>query len=253
MLLAAFERWERYGTLDAQPGDPASARLDPWLEDMRRGRAVTPPPSWLQAVLGALGLEWDARRPRVMPVPGAAGGSLAGVAGAGGPDLGPGVLGGDVVYAGAGGRVAGRHRALARGYAAWLGEVDPLRGRAASSRRTACWRRSRWTWRWVRGRGSGRARPGCLRCPILSGMPGRPLVRMADYRAVVAAVRAAGPGARGMVSVRAVDEVDDHVISVVRDERGRVVFLDGQAGRLAVLPAAPGGGRAGADGWGGHA
>ena len=37
MLLAAFGRWEQYGTLDPRPGDPADERLDQWLEDMRLG------------------------------------------------------------------------------------------------------------------------------------------------------------------------------------------------------------------------
>ena len=59
MLRAAFVRWEQYGSLDPQSGDPAGAGLDQWLENTRLADAPTSPPSWLRALLGALGLAWD--------------------------------------------------------------------------------------------------------------------------------------------------------------------------------------------------
>ncbi len=57
MLRAAIDRWRAFGTLDPRPGGPAGERLDRWLEDIRLGR-FNPPPPWLRAVLGALGLNW---------------------------------------------------------------------------------------------------------------------------------------------------------------------------------------------------
>lgn len=72
---------------------------------------------------------------------------------------------------------------------------------------------------------------------------GRPLVPVAGFAAAVSAVRAAaraaGPGVRGVVSFRIVDEGHDRVINVAADDQGRVVFLDGRVGGLAALPANP--------------
>ncbi len=67
---------------------------------------------------------------------------------------------------------------------------------------------------------------------------GRPLSAMQGHGDVADAVRAAGPGARGIVLVRARGQDHDHAVSVVHDE-GRVVLVDGQARQLAVLPADP--------------
>ncbi len=66
-LLAAFGRWRDNGTLYPRPGDPADVPLDQWLEKIRLGLAS--PPFWQLAVLGALGLDWDARRPPRPSVP----------------------------------------------------------------------------------------------------------------------------------------------------------------------------------------
>ena len=68
---------------------------------------------------------------------------------------------------------------------------------------------------------------------------GRPLAVVAGFGAVVAAVRAAGPGARGVVSFRSAADPHDHMVNVAADDAGRVMFLDGQAGELAELPARP--------------
>ena len=67
MLKAAFGRWEGHGTLEPRPGDPAQERLDQWLRNIRLGLAVDPPPAWLRAVLGAMGLDWDAPGPSEPP------------------------------------------------------------------------------------------------------------------------------------------------------------------------------------------
>ncbi len=60
MLRAAVSRWRAFGTLDLPPGYPAGGELDLWLEEIRQRRVSPPPPSWLRAVLGALGLSWPA-------------------------------------------------------------------------------------------------------------------------------------------------------------------------------------------------
>jgi len=60
MLRAAVSRWRAFGTLDLPPGYPAGGEMDLWLEEIRQRRVSPPPPSWLRAVLGALGLSWPA-------------------------------------------------------------------------------------------------------------------------------------------------------------------------------------------------
>jgi Papain fold toxin 1, glutamine deamidase len=166
-------------------------------------------------------------------------GNLAGSAGAGGMHVEPGALGRGVVYAGDGGRVARQHRALARRYETWLDKVNPLRGKGGEFATNCVLTAIAVDLALAEGEGFQAGAAGLLEVSDLEGHAGGSLETKEDYRAVVAAVRAAGPGARGIVSVRAEGDVHDHVISVVRDARGQVVFLDGQAGRLAVLPAAP--------------
>ena len=62
-------------------------------------------------------------------------------------------------------------------------------------------------------------------------------VDVPGYQAVVDAVRAAGPGARGMVLVGTRGTDVDHIFNVVHDGDGKIVFLDGQKGAQADLPA----------------
>ena len=88
--------------------------------------------------------------------------------------------------------------------------------------------------------GLGAAGLGWLGAAELGGaVAGRALEVVAGFGAVVSAVRAAGPGARGVVSFTEFEGVDERVVEVGADGRGRVVFWDGRAGGLAVLPASP--------------
>ncbi|MDN3359680.1 toxin glutamine deamidase domain-containing protein [Actinomadura sp. DC4] len=71
----------------------------------------------------------------------------------------------------------------------------------------------------------------------LSRYRGRDPVEVAGYHAIVNAVLAAGVGARGIVVVSVGGRRFDHAFNVVHDDRNGVVFLDGQTGRQAELPA----------------
>ncbi|SCL29303.1 Papain fold toxin 1, glutamine deamidase [Micromonospora pallida] len=69
---------------------------------------------------------------------------------------------------------------------------------------------------------------------------GRPLVDVADYAAVVEVMKAAEPGARGVVVMTGEGDRISHAVNVVRTDDGNVVFLDGQRGGLARGPVRPG-------------
>ncbi|MFI2652608.1 toxin glutamine deamidase domain-containing protein [Micromonospora fulviviridis] len=69
---------------------------------------------------------------------------------------------------------------------------------------------------------------------------GRPLVEAAGYAAVVDVMKAAAPGARGVMVVTGEGDRISHAVNVVRTDDGKVVFLDGQEGGLARGPARPG-------------
>ena len=165
--------------------------------------------------------------------PSAAGSGLAGAAG-GGEVLAAGALGPDVVYAGSGG---GGAQVL--GGLEWLGGVNPLRGLGGEFV-TNCVLASIAVDLALAEREGFRAGAAGLReVGDLERYAGRPLVAADGFGVVVAVVRGAGPGARGMVSFLAAVGEHEHVVNVAVDVRGRVVFVDGQAGGLAVLPAAP--------------
>jgi hypothetical protein len=63
-------------------------------------------------------------------------------------------------------------------------------------------------------------------------------VAVEDYAAVVSHMQQAGPDSRGMLVLGSNDRPLDHVFNVVND-RGLIVFLDGQEGRQAKLPEQP--------------
>jgi len=73
---------------------------------------------------------------------------------------------------------------------------------------------------------------------LLNYVGDRQLVEVPGYAAVVDALERAPVGARGMLVVSAGPGGVSHVVVGVRDARG-VVFLDGQSGRQAELPARP--------------
>ena len=150
----------------------------------------------------------------------------------------PGVLGDDVVHAGAGGRVAGVHLEVAGRYARLLGGVNPLRDGGGEFATNCVLTAIAVDLALGEGEGFRAGAAGLAEAADVERYAGRPLAVVDGYAGVAGAVRAAGPGARGIVLVRAPGLEHDHAVSVVHDE-GRVVFLDGQAGRLAVLPADP--------------
>ena len=150
----------------------------------------------------------------------------------------PGVLGDGVVYAGAGGRVAGVHLEVAGRYARLLAGVNPLRERGGEFATNCVLTVIAVDLALGEGEGFRAGAAGLAEVADVERYAGRSLAVMDGYAGVAGAVRAAGPGARGIVLVRGRGLEHDHAVSVVHDE-GRVVFLDGQAGRLAVLPADP--------------
>ena len=150
----------------------------------------------------------------------------------------PRVLGDDVVYAGPGGRVAEMHWEVAARYARLLGRVNPLRDSGGEFATNCVLTAIAVDLTLAEGAGFQAGAAGLLEVADVERYAGRSLAGMDGYGDVAGAVRAAGPGARGVVLVRARGQEHDHAISVVHDE-GRVVFLDGQAGRLAMLPEDP--------------
>ncbi len=66
---------------------------------------------------------------------------------------------------------------------------------------------------------------------LVGGTP----VDVPGYQTIVDAMKAAGPGSRGMVIIGRHGEETGHIVNVVHDEDG-VVFIDGQKGEQAVLP-----------------
>ena len=71
------------------------------------------------------------------------------------------------------------------------------------------------------------------------GFAGRPPAAAGGFAAVVSAVRAAGPGARAVVSFLELGGLRERVVEAGADGRGQVVFWDGHARALAVLPGSP--------------
>jgi hypothetical protein len=144
------------------------------------------------------------------------------------------------VYAGAGGDGdAAQLTGVTGEVLGWLGAVNPLRDRGGEFA-TNCVLASIAVDMALAEGGGFRAGAAELReVADIERYAGRPLEEAGGFAAVVAAVRAAGPGARGVVSFRAAGDPHDHMVNVAVDDQGRVVFLDGQAGGLAELPADP--------------
>jgi len=151
--------------------------------------------------------------------------------------LAAGALGPDVVYAGAG--EGGGGQQLTGEVLEWLRAVNPLRDRGGEFATNCVLASIALDMALAEGEGFQAGAAELREVADIERFAGRPLAVVAGFAAVVEAVRAAGPGARGVVSFRSVADPHDHMVNVAADEAGRVLFLDGQAGRLAELPARP--------------
>jgi len=168
-----------------------------------------------------------------------AGAPLAGA----GELLAAGALGPEVVYAGAG---DGGAQLLAGQVPGWLGQVlgllravNPLRERGGEFATNCVLASIAVDMALAEGEGFQAGAAELREVADIERYAGRPLVAVDGFAAVASAVKAAGPGARGVVSFRAMGDAPDHMVNVVADGQGRVAFLDGQAGGLAALPKAP--------------
>ncbi|WP_033338561.1 toxin glutamine deamidase domain-containing protein [Catenuloplanes japonicus] len=71
---------------------------------------------------------------------------------------------------------------------------------------------------------------------FLNNITGKPARRVGGYDEVLSLMRAAGPDSRGILVIGERSRTVTHAINVVHDGDG-IVFLDGQSGRQAALPA----------------
>ena len=165
------------------------------------------------------------------------GGRVAGSAGAAAGMLSPGVLGDGVVYAGAGGVVAAGDLAVAEEFLGLLEGVNPLRGLGGEFATNCVLTAFAVDLALREGEGFRAGAAGLLPVADVERFAGGSLGVADGYGAVAEVVRAAGEGARGIVLAGAPGQDSDHAFNVV-NVNGRVVFLDGQAGGLAELPAA---------------
>ncbi|WP_416902607.1 toxin glutamine deamidase domain-containing protein [Micromonospora echinospora] len=126
------------------------------------------------------------------------------------------------------------------GWLPWLGGVNPYRDRGKQFA-TNCVLAAIGTDMSLAD-GVGHQVPPEAYLPVawLKRYAGRPLVEAADYAAVVEVMKAAEPGARGVVVVTGEGDRISHTVNVVRTDDGNVVFLDGQRGGLARGPVRPG-------------
>jgi len=69
---------------------------------------------------------------------------------------------------------------------------------------------------------------------LLEHYPGRQAVHVNGYGEIETIMRKAGPGSRGIV-VADQSPLEGHAINVV-NQKGTVVFVDGQSGQVGVLP-----------------
>jgi hypothetical protein len=132
------------------------------------------------------------------------------------------------------------HEAFAEQYG-WLEAVNPYRAKGGEST-TNCLLTSIATDSTLKDKWAGddfvHVAPPSAKSPPdhLTNYGGRSAETATGYQPIVDAMAAAGPGARGMVSVKGRGAGHAHVFNVFHDSHG-VVFLDGQTGRHADLPA----------------
>ncbi|RGC69143.1 hypothetical protein C5N14_10280 [Micromonospora sp. MW-13] len=122
----------------------------------------------------------------------------------------------------------------------WLGGVNPYRDRGEQFATNCVLAAIGTDMSLVDGVGHQVPPEAYLPVAWLKQYTGRPLVEAADYDAVVEVMRAAEPGARGVMVVTREGDRISHPVNVVRTDDGKVVFLDGQQGGLARGPARPG-------------